>query len=127
MIVRRGAYVWIVEEGRALLVRYGPPDGRWSLPGGGIEADETAEEAARREALEETGFTVELVGAPVKVTETAPPGLTFTHKDMSVWSARITGGTLTREDGGVDDLAWVPVADIQGLEFTAAVHRMLAS
>ncbi|MCE7984301.1 MAG: NUDIX domain-containing protein [Caldilinea sp. CFX5] len=30
----------------------------WTVPGGRIEADETAEAAAQREALEETGFTV---------------------------------------------------------------------
>ncbi|MEW2633202.1 NUDIX hydrolase [Streptomyces sp. NPDC048389] len=34
-----------------------PADGWWFTPGGGLEGDETREEAARRELAEETGIT----------------------------------------------------------------------
>ncbi|SEJ28055.1 ADP-ribose pyrophosphatase YjhB, NUDIX family [Bhargavaea ginsengi] len=34
-------------------------DGRWGLPGGFMELDETAEEAGRREVLEETGIEID--------------------------------------------------------------------
>ena len=37
--------------------RYEPYESYWALPGGGIEADETLEEAAERELREETGVT----------------------------------------------------------------------
>lgn len=52
----------IIEVGdRIVLVRRrNPPEG-WAIPGGFIEAGETAESAAVREALEETGLAVELV------------------------------------------------------------------
>lgn len=45
--------------GRFLLVKRGrePARGLFAFPGGRIEAGETAEEAARRELLEETGVT----------------------------------------------------------------------
>jgi len=51
----------IVEAGRVVLVKRGHPPqlGEWSIPGGVLEVGETVREAARREALEETGLTVE--------------------------------------------------------------------
>src|SRR3954463_6150734 len=52
--------------GRLLLIRRGhePSRGLWSLPGGRIEAGETAEQAVVREVREETGLEVR-VGEPV--------------------------------------------------------------
>ena len=52
----RGNTVLIAERG------HGPRKGVWSLPGGKIEAGETAAAAAVREIQEETGLTVELAG-----------------------------------------------------------------
>ncbi|KWT64712.1 ADP-ribose pyrophosphatase [Hyphomicrobium sulfonivorans] len=49
-VLFRGESVLLVERGSD------PDAGHWSLPGGTIEAGETAEEAARREAHEETGL-----------------------------------------------------------------------
>jgi 8-oxo-dGTP diphosphatase len=47
-------------DGCVLLVcRRNPPHG-WALPGGFIDRGESAERAARREALEETGLSVEI-------------------------------------------------------------------
>ncbi len=50
-----------VDGGVLFVKRRNPPLG-WALPGGFIDYGETAEEAARREALEETGLEVELRG-----------------------------------------------------------------
>lgn len=47
-------------EGRVVLVRRRKPPQGWALPGGFIEVGETAEEAAVREAGEETGLAVRL-------------------------------------------------------------------
>ncbi len=53
----------IIELGREDLVlirRKNPPPG-WALPGGFVDPGETVEQAAIREALEETSLSVELV------------------------------------------------------------------
>ena len=54
----------VEENGEVVLVRRGaePEAGHWALPGGYVEADESAEEAAIREAWEEIGLRVELDG-----------------------------------------------------------------
>jgi len=62
--VRRGGII-INDEGKVLIVE---PKGhfggyKWTLPKGGIEGDETAEKAALREVLQETGYRCEVVSA----------------------------------------------------------------
>lgn len=52
VVVLRPAEVLLVRRGRA------PALGQWSLPGGAQRLGETAEEAARRELMEETGLAV---------------------------------------------------------------------
>lgn len=52
----RGEAVLLVERAE------GASAGLWSLPGGRIEAGETAEDAARREVMEETGLTCRIEG-----------------------------------------------------------------
>lgn len=52
--VWRGDDVLLVQRGKAL------GHGRWSLPGGKMEDDETAADAAARELLEETGVVADL-------------------------------------------------------------------
>ncbi|WP_254545169.1 NUDIX domain-containing protein [Halomarina pelagica] len=54
-----GVGALVVREGRALLVEQ---DGRWFLPGGMLERDETLAEGAVREVREETGIEVEIDG-----------------------------------------------------------------
>ena len=46
-------------KGIVLIERQNPPHG-WALPGGFVDYAESTETAARREALEETGLSVEL-------------------------------------------------------------------
>ncbi|MFJ8824472.1 NUDIX hydrolase [Streptomyces sp. NPDC102467] len=60
--LRRVARVVLLDpEGRVLLLHGHEPDDRaddwWFTPGGGLEGDETREEAALRELAEETGIT----------------------------------------------------------------------
>ncbi|NBB23902.1 NUDIX domain-containing protein [Porphyrobacter sp. SLTP] len=60
--LRRAARLIVLDpKGRALMFRYDVPgrDPFWVTAGGECEADESFEDAARRELLEETGFTAD--------------------------------------------------------------------
>lgn len=51
-----------IDGGLVLIQRGNPPHkGEWTLPSGFVEADESAEDAALREAEEETGLKVEII------------------------------------------------------------------
>lgn len=55
-----GAYGILINQGKILLIKKsrGAYKGMFDLPGGGIEFNEKAEEALKREFIEETGITL---------------------------------------------------------------------
>ena len=56
-LILAGAVAAVLDEkGNILLQKR--PEGTWALPGGLLELDESAEEAARREVFEETGVEI---------------------------------------------------------------------
>ena len=66
-----GVRVMMLQEGKVWLVRQTYTPG-WFMPGGGLKRGETLEEAARREAREETGAElgkITLMGAYSNLTE----------------------------------------------------------
>ncbi len=56
-------FAYCVKTGSILLIKRGnhPFIGKWALPGGFLETEETAEEGARRELFEETGVVVDRI------------------------------------------------------------------
>ena len=129
MDVRIAAYGVIVRDGELLLTHWNE-DGRtgWTLPGGGLEDYETAEDAAVREIREETGYDAELVtllGIDSRFIKPedrwAPNGRGF-HALRIIYIARIVGGVLTHEIGGSSDEArWVPLDQVGELPTVSLV------
>lgn len=69
--IRTGVRVMMIRDGRILLVRQTYMPG-WFMPGGGLKRGETLDQAARREACEETGAelgNIQLMGAYTNFTE----------------------------------------------------------
>lgn len=60
-IIKDGVFGILETENGILLVKHSYGEHKWSLPGGGIEDNESSEEAIIRELLEETGINIEIV------------------------------------------------------------------
>jgi 8-oxo-dGTP diphosphatase len=58
-----GVGILLVRDNKLLLVKrkYNPDAGYWSIPGGHLDLGERVEDAAEREAFEETGFKVKIM------------------------------------------------------------------
>ena len=92
----------------------------WTMPGGGVEFDESIKDAVTREVLEETGYRVD-VGMVLAEHHFTVPRTDVRRPFRSqrfILAATITGGELgTIEAGGTTDFAqWVPIAEVSRLE-----------
>jgi 8-oxo-dGTP diphosphatase len=95
-----------VQDGRVLLTRrsINPGRGLWTFPGGFVDFGESVTDAAVRETLEETGLAVDLTGL---LNVYSYPGSPV----IIVYTARVTGGTLTPCEEN-DQLEWLAPDEI---------------
>ncbi|GAB5490771.1 MAG: hypothetical protein Phog2KO_09860 [Phototrophicaceae bacterium] len=96
-----GVGMLIEMDGGIVLIKRGNPPhkGEWTLPSGFVEADESAEEAAIREALEETGLEVEIIElANINSFPEGPP----VSGIMIFYRMRPIGGKLQAGDDAAD-------------------------
>ena len=109
------------DEGVVLIRRGSEPfEGQWALPGGFVEVGETVEEAARREAAEETGLAVEishLVGV-YSDPDRDPRG----HNVSVAFVARVLSGQLQ----AASDAAEAEVLDPETVELAFDHRRIIA-
>jgi 8-oxo-dGTP diphosphatase len=103
------------EQGRVLLMRRNG-EGTWGLPGGGVEAGETWEQAARRECREETGWDIALHGLlgiysdPATQVHHYPDG-----RVVHCVGAVFLGSPLSlagTPDGEAAELGWFPLGQL---------------
>lgn len=113
---RLAAYAVMTDGPRLLLTWFNGSVPSWSLPGGGVEFDESVEEAVVREVREETGYDVELTGplATDSFTRPAADGRRPFKSVRLLYGARVVGGELgTTEVGGTTDFAaWLPLDEV---------------
>jgi 8-oxo-dGTP pyrophosphatase MutT (NUDIX family) len=118
--------IFVVQQGRVLVIHHRKLD-RWLPLGGHIELDEDPEIAALREAKEESGLEVELVGERPPTTEPGTRALiaprfldihritdTHEHIGMIYW-ARPRQGSLTLAADEHHDIRWCRAADLDAL------------
>lgn len=107
--------ILIVQSGKLVLIqRRNPPfQGQWALPGGFVDVGETVEEAAVREANEETGLDVELQGL---VGVFSDPDRDPRGHTVSICFAALGQGT-PRASSDAQDVALFDLDDLPPLAF----------
>jgi 8-oxo-dGTP pyrophosphatase MutT (NUDIX family) len=119
--------IFVVQNGKVLLIHHRKLD-KWLPLGGHVELDEEPEQAALREAKEESGFEVELLGDRPPTTEPGTRALiaprfldihritdTHEHIGMIYW-ARPKNGALKLASLEHHDIRWCSTDDLEGLQ-----------
>ena len=120
VIIRQGERIVLIQRAKE------PSKGLWTFPGGAIELGESLHDAARREALEETGLLVEIESLATVVDNVVRDGTGRAryHYVIVDYFARPVGGAL-RPGSDVDDACWFGPADLDGLAMTEKAGELV--
>lgn len=112
-----------VSDGALLLVqRANPPEaGRWSIPGGRVEAGETLAQAVEREVLEETGLEVRC-GRLLGWVERILPENHFVILDFEVV---VSGTSELRAGGDASAASWVALREVESKDTVSGLFEFL--
>lgn len=119
--------IFVVEKGRILLIHHRNLN-KWLPLGGHIELEEDPEAAALREAREESGLDVELIGERPPTTGPGTRALiaprfldihrindTHEHIGLIYW-ARPRRGSLTLAESEHHDIRWCTSSELDSLQ-----------
>jgi 8-oxo-dGTP pyrophosphatase MutT (NUDIX family) len=119
--------IFVVHEGKVVVIHHRNLD-KWLPLGGHIELDEDPEQAALREAKEESGLDVELLGERPPTTSLGTRALiaprfldihrisdTHEHIGMIYW-ARPKNGTLALAADEHHDIRWCSSEELDSLQ-----------
>lgn len=124
-----GIGVVMLKPDAVLLVRRAKPPsaGSWSLPGGAQELGETAEAAARRELLEETGLEAGpmVLAANVDSIHRDPAGrIQFHYTILDFATGWLSGEPVA--GGDVSDARFAPLEALAEYGLWDEAHRVIA-
>ena len=136
---RVAAYALLTRNGDVLLTQMSSRtriEGRWTLPGGGIDHGEDPRDALRREVYEETGLRVD-PGRVIDVHATHFVGARADgvvenyHGIHLIFEAEIDPGSrdvephVVEEDGSTARAVWMPIEKARSLDLLSAARHAL--
>jgi 8-oxo-dGTP pyrophosphatase MutT (NUDIX family) len=119
--------IFVVRDAKVLVILHRKL-GKWLPLGGHVELDEDPEIAALREAKEESGLDVELIGERPPTTEPGTRALiaprfldihriSDTHEHIGmIYFARPKGGDLSLAEEEHHDIRWVTAEELETLQ-----------
>lgn len=114
----------IINDNKVVLIKRlnNPYENHWAIPGGFVEYGEKVEDAAVREAKEETGLDIELTKLVGVYSDPNrdPRGHTVTV----AYTAKIIGGTL-KSDSDAKDARFIEIDELKNLKLAFDHNKIL--
>ena len=118
------------QEGKVFLAKRGRgarnEAGKWEFPGGGVEFNETLEQALAREMLEEYGFLIE-VGSLLDVVSHIIPDEQQHWVSPSFICTMTSGTPIIKEPLKCDEIGWFELEHLPEEDLTLASKKSLES
>jgi mutator protein MutT len=118
----------VVRDSSVLLVRrrHEPAKDLWSLPGGLIELGETAQDAVRREVMEETGINIQverLLDVVDNIIRDDQGEIRFHYVLVEFLAEPIT--FVAKPQSDARDVKWVPFTDLASYPMTKTAKKLV--
>lgn len=110
------SFVYLIQDDKVLLLQEGGrlAMGLWSFPGGHVDEGENFKDAAIREALEESGYNIDLekiiYQTIISNTEYKGSANDTEEVELVIYKGVITGGDLKLDDQALD-LKWLTMEE----------------